>query len=285
MTFKEAYLQLLNALNSLYEAHEAQTISKWLIEEVGQFTALGYLEKKDAFLNPQQTALYHQYKQSLLQGQPLQYVLGKTQFCGHEFMVSPAVLIPRPETEELVNWIINDVKSIKDSPLKLLDIGTGSGCIAISLQKKLQQLEVSACDISEAALQIAQKNAQALNSSIHFHQWDILKLDTISNPHQWDIIVSNPPYIPIEEEASIAALVKHHEPSIALFTTEGAPLEFYDAIARFGLLHLKKTGTVYCEIHQDYAQECKALFEHYGYHQCTIQKDLFGNERMLKACF
>ncbi len=231
-------------------------------------------------------------------GKPVQYILGFTEFYGLYMHVSPDVLIPRPETEELVKWIIDDHAC--KSPV-ILDVGTGSGCIAIALKKNLLSSAVYACDISASALKIAQENASVNGVDIVFFQQDISNTDIVkfakepggdraltqlapeANP-EYDIIVSNPPYIPLREKPLININISGFEPGNALFVPDDDPLMFYRHIAYFGLNHLKKNGQIYFEIHEKSGSELKKLLEKSGYRNVTLQRDLNGKDRMMK-CF
>jgi release factor glutamine methyltransferase len=231
-------------------------------------------------------------------GKPVQYILGFTEFYGLFMHVSPDVLIPRPETEELVKWIIDDHAC--KSPV-ILDIGTGSGCIAIALKKNLLSSTVYACDISASALKIAQKNASVNSVDIVIFQQDISNTDIVkfakepggdltlkqlapeANP-EYDIIVSNPPYIPLREKPLININISGFEPGNSLFVPDDDPLMFYRYIAYFGLNHLKKNGQIYFEINEKSGSELKKLLEKSGYRNVTLQRDLNGKDRMMK-CF
>ena len=192
---------------------------------------------------------------------PIQYILGSTQFMELDFKVNEHVLIPRPETEELVRWIIDDHKSVQSRKLTILDIGTGSGCIAISLAKYLKKTQVYALEISESALEIAKENAIENQVDIEFIHGDILKLDKLEV--KFDIIVSNPPYVRMLEKNKIKSNVVENEPGIALFVSDDDPLVFYKKIVRFAVLNLKNNGSLYFEINQYLGKETIKLFEAY----------------------
>ncbi|MGB5667064.1 MAG: peptide chain release factor N(5)-glutamine methyltransferase [Maribacter sp.] len=211
---------------------------------------------------------------------PIQYILGSTQFMELDFKVNEHVLIPRPETEELVRWIINDHKSVQSRKLNILDIGTGSGCIAISLAKYLKNTQVYALEISESALEIAKENAIQNQVDIEFIHDDILKLDKLEV--KFDIIVSNPPYIRMLEKNKIMSNVVENEPGIALFVSDDDPLVFYKKIVQFAVFNLKNNGSLYFEINQYLGKETKKLLEAY-YSEIELRKDMFGNDRMVKG--
>lgn len=221
--------------------------------------------------------LWNNYVADLNLQKPVQYILGYEYFAGEKFTVNKNVLIPRPETEELVNWIAEDYSN--EENLNVLEIGTGSGCISISLSKKLSDAKIVATDISVGALAIAKKNSTDLGSEIYFLKDDIL--NTELSKHSWDIIVSNPPYIPVEESNLIDVRVKNHEPNIALFTEEKKPLQFYEAIINFAIKSLKPSGSLYFEMHEDYAQSVAQLPIDNGL-LWEIKNDIYGKQRMIR---
>lgn len=239
----------------------------------------------------------------LKQERPLQYILGTANFMDLELQVNEAVLIPRPETEELVQWILEDCQtkkknldaersrsvistSLNDCSLRILDIGTGSGCIAIALAKHLPQAKVYAIDVSEKALEVARENARLNQVDITFLKNDILAPELaleLELELDFDIIVSNPPYVRELEKEEMKNNVKDHEPSLALFVSDGDPLVFYRAIAQFGRTRLKEGGSLYLEINQYLGEETKALLKAHNFSEIELRKDIFGNDRMLKA--
>ncbi|MDT0649607.1 peptide chain release factor N(5)-glutamine methyltransferase [Autumnicola edwardsiae] len=208
---------------------------------------------------------------------PIQYILGTTEFFGLKFKVAEGVLIPRPETEELVQWILDGVSS--EEKLKILDIGTGSGCIAVSLAKNLPNAEISAMDISEKALKIAKKNAESNAVNINFIQQDVLELKKLEN---FDIIVSNPPYVRELEKKEMQRNVLDYEPALALYVENQNPLIFYEKIAKLAKKALRPEGKLYFEINQYLAKETKFLVKKFGFKAC-LKKDIFGNYRMLRG--
>lgn len=218
----------------------------------------------------------------LKQERPIQHILGKAHFCELEFRVDENVLIPRPETEELVYWIINEVqKGDPREEVKILDIGTGSGCIAISLAKNLPNAKAYALDISKKALQIAGENAMDNGVDIVFLEADILSLEGFKD--KFDVIVSNPPYVRELEKLEMKNNVVEHEPGLALFVSDGDPLIFYKIITRLALSHLKKGGVLFFEINQYLGEEMKQLLEAENFSEIELRKDMFGNDRMLKG--
>ena len=211
---------------------------------------------------------------------PIQYILGSTQFMDMKFKVNENVLIPRPETEELVRWIIDDFELIGNKQINVIDIGTGSGCIAISLAKYLKNAKVDALDISENALEVAQENASLNKVEIGFMQTDILKLEYLEG--KYDIIVSNPPYVRMLEKEQMNSNVIENEPELALFVEDKDPLVFYRKISEFAKSNLKKEGCLYFEINQYLGAETKALLAN-DFYEVELHKDMFGNDRMLKG--
>lgn len=210
---------------------------------------------------------------------PIQYILGSTGFMDMEFIVNKDVLIPRPETEELVRWVI-DEHTNQDMALNVLDIGTGSGCIAISLAKALKNAKVFALDVSEKALRTAELNAIKNKVEIECIQSDILITESLKE--KFDIIVSNPPYVRVLEKELMSSNVIENEPEIALFVSDDDPLVFYRRITEFAKANLKKGGSLYFEINQYLGEETKALLEN-GFSNIELRKDIFGKERMLRA--
>ena len=217
--------------------------------------------------------------QSLKEDIPVQHILGKTWFYSLPFYVNNSVLIPRPETEELVSWILEDLGDKVD--INILDIGTGSGCIAIALAKNLTKANVWALDISEAALQTAKRNASLNQVDIHFAAQDILKTDSL--PSSFDVIVSNPPYVRTLEKKELKNNVLLHEPSTALFVSDDTPLVFYNKISDLALDYLKPKGKLYFEINQYLGKEMQAMLTEKGFSSNELKKDIYGNDRMTKS--
>jgi release factor glutamine methyltransferase len=210
---------------------------------------------------------------------PIQYLLGKTEFYGLTFCVSPDVLIPRPETEELVQWILSEAEHFEN--LTILDIGTGSGCIPVTLAKHLPQAQISAIDVSEAALQMAQKNAQMNQVSVALIQQDILQTEKLNDTY--NIIVSNPPYVRELEKAEIRPNVLEHEPHLALFVPDDDALKFYRKIAELAMVHLSPNGLLFFEINQYLGTQTVELLHEIGFESVELRKDLYGNDRMIRA--
>ncbi|WP_291864272.1 peptide chain release factor N(5)-glutamine methyltransferase [Maribacter sp.] len=213
--------------------------------------------------------------------EPLQHILGSAYFMDLDFKVNANVLIPRPETEELVYWILDDVKKRNNQQLHILDIGTGSGCIPITLAKHLPKAKVFALDVSKEALQVAQENAVLNEVDITFVHANILELKTLDL--YFDIIVSNPPYVRELEKDKMADNVKKYEPDLALYVPDNKALMFYEKISVFAKENLKKDGALYFEINQYLGKETKQLLENENFSEIELRKDMFGNDRMLKA--
>ncbi|HEY8897714.1 MAG TPA: peptide chain release factor N(5)-glutamine methyltransferase [Niastella sp.] len=286
MTLHEAQQQLTTSLLNLYDNREAANIADWVMEHVTGMRKIDRIMHKQSPLQPEQLTKMQQYTQELLAHKPVQYVLHQAWFYGMAFYVDENVLIPRPETEELVAWIVestgNRQSAIGNSSISILDIGTGSGCIPISLKKKLPQAEVYACDVSDQALAVAAKNAATLQTPVQFLQADFLNTSTWPALPAVDIIVSNPPYIPQHNQSSMLQNVLAYEPHLALFVPNEDPLVFYEAIARFAKEKLRPGGSIFVEIHEDLGAQTKAMFELNGF-TAEVKKDFQGKDRMVKA--
>jgi len=286
MLLKEAYHQLQSALLAIYDNREAGVIADWIIEEITKWTKSQRIIHHDFHLTPDQEIQYRKFQDEILQGKPLQYVLGYSWFKGHRFNVNEHVLIPRPETEELVDSIVHfskDIEEINNIPFRALDIGTGSGCIAISLQLQFPQWEVWAIDKSTTALEIASQNASQLSATINFKAVDILSSSITHDLPAFNLIVSNPPYIPQEDKHEMTAQVLEHEPHLALFVTNNDPLQFYKAIMVFSEHHLIRGGTLWFETHMSYAEDVANLMKTYDYLEVQIKKDFQGKDRIVSG--
>lgn len=279
MTAADAYNEAAVSLESIYDKHEASNIADWVLEYL---TGKKRWERKmdSNELTTEQIQQFKKYLQELSLHKPVQYVLGEAWFCGMRFIVDENVLIPRPETEELVQAIYDDQKS--KPHLSILEIGTGSGCIPIALKKKLPQADVSSVDISEGALQIAKKNAAANQATIKFECVDFLNRQSWPAFKNFDVIVSNPPYIPVNEKEKLDKNVVEHEPSVALFVPDNEALIFYEAIESFGQNHLNPEGMIYMEAHEDFAREVQHYFSSHGW-EASVLKDIYGKDRMVTA--
>jgi len=280
MDIQQAQRELLARLIPLYGEREAAQIGDLVMENITGKRKIDRLLNKDVTLSPFQTDVFHQYIFGLTKNQPVQYVLHESWFCGMKFYVDQYVLIPRPETEELVEWVTTESTP---APLSILDVGTGSGCIAISLKKKLPTAIVHACDISPDALTVARRNATDLGADIDFKLMDILDSRQREHLPTLDLIVSNPPYIPLKDKTSMSPHVVDHEPHIALFVKDEDPVIFYQAIAQLGREKLSPKGALFAEIHEDLAGAVAGVFKKAGYQNIVVRQDMQGKDRMIKA--
>jgi len=297
------YQQLTTLLRKTYDAGEAQAIARLLADKLCGISFADLLCGAEIDISDDVV-------QRIERGEPIQYIIGSERFFGREFEVGDGVLIPRPETEELCQWIIEDYSHLKqtsaqtDKHSSILDIGTGSGAIAITLAAELTAAKVSAIDISEKALAFAKRNAERNEVSVDFIRQDILKhSNELENQPQstdcptestaeeqtafkrscWDIIVSNPPYIMKKERAEMSPHVLNHEPSLALFVPDNDPLLFYRTIADYAMQHLSQGGTLYFEINPLCANEMTEMLSNRGFKNIELRRDQFGKERMIKA--
>ncbi len=283
MTIASIEKVFIDDLKARYSPEEAGSITWLVISFVCRITRSQYLADKNRELSEQQFSELQEAFASLKKGIPVQYVLGETEFYGSVFKVNPGVLIPRPETEELVDWILKDVHTDNGEKinLRILDIGTGSGCIPVTLAKYIPQAEVSALDISLEALTLAKENAALNNSEIVFIHDDIL--NPRPSASKYSIITSNPPYVTLAEKAQMHSNVLEHEPHLALFVPDEDPLVFYKAIATFAVEHLEKDGLLYLEINEHLGQETLALLQKAGFSNIQLRQDLRDKDRMIRA--
>ena len=284
MRIKEAYHQLQQSIQPLYENREASNIADLIMEDITGWNRSKRIIHHDALLSEAQLERYNHCKEELLHGRPTQYVLGHAWFCDMRFQVDEHVLIPRPETEELVMEVKKmyaDKAPDENHRFKLIDIGTGSGCIAIALKKYFPSWDVWAVDKSDGALSIAKQNAILLDTEIHFVASDILKEVKSDHLPAFDIIISNPPYIPVDDKLDMDDRVLDHEPHLALFVTDNDPLQFYKAIIAFSDHHLLRGGMLFFETHELHAQEVAALLEENGFENITVKKDFQEKERIV----
>ncbi len=276
MKSKDLHNSIATELREVYPEMEAKNIASILLEE------LYGISQTDLVLNN----LIQSYNRKkieevisrLKRNEPIQYVLGKAHFYGRDFKVNPNVLIPRKETEELVDHIIKDHPSFNG---RILDIGTGSGCIPITMSIELTDATVEAVDISQDALETARENAKLLNANIVFHQLDTLSKEHL--PSTYDIIVSNPPYVMAREKKLIQANVLNHEPHLALFVEDGDPLAFYNAIISKATRSLNPKGMLYFEINEQFGNEVSEVMENAGFRNIKIIKDMQGKDRIVKG--
>ncbi|SEN96872.1 release factor glutamine methyltransferase [bacterium A37T11] len=270
-------------LKDNYDPAEARSLVRHILSDLMGNDESDYLSKKDKPLTDYIIHRLNEVLTELKKGIPVQYILGNAWFMGHLFQVNKAVLIPRPETEELTDQIIQDYRA-NAQDLHILDIGTGSGCIAIALQKQLPGSVVYALDISTTALEVARQNAQNLSAAVQFLQADILDPNSLpSTMPLFDVIVSNPPYITPSEQLGMEAHVKEQEPSLALFVPENDPLLFYRQIAHYSRQQLKPGGRIYVEINRRFGQETASLFRSMGFSEVSVYTDMQGAERIVKG--
>lgn len=280
MLLNELYRKYLHGLQGIYNKHEASVITSMIFESIAGINKSGMIIDPRKVLDKETVKKLRAAFDRLLQHTPVQYVTGEAWFYKMKFIVSPAVLIPRPETEEIVEEVIHFLHLQPGAVV--LDIGTGSGCIAIAIKKNLPGVSVSAIEISKDAMIIAEENAIKNETTINFLGVDFLNESALEQLDQYDVIVSNPPYIPLDEKENLEKNVVDFEPHIALFTPAGLPLLFFEKIAAFGKIHLKRNGKIFLEVHEDLAKDVAGLFNNKGYHS-TIKKDLFGKERLVMA--
>jgi release factor glutamine methyltransferase len=284
MTFEAAEQSLATALDGLYENREAATIAGMVMEFVTGKSKMDRWLQKNELLPIEDLKRLEKYSNELLTGKPVQYVLGQAWFAGLCLTVNEHTLIPRPETEELVNlcasWAATN--KIQDAPLQILEVGTGSGCIAIALQQKMPAAIITAIDISAEAIEVATINAAKYNAPIQFKTFDFLNEANWPELGSFDIIISNPPYIADIEKESMAKHVLDFEPHTALFVTNNNPLIFYSALANFGNKYLNKNGALFVEINQALGLQTKDVFVQANYNT-LLKKDLFDNDRMIVA--
>ena len=279
MTIKELYRNFLLQLQKIYSLSEATSITDWVFEKTASLKRTDIIKNPGKLITPAADKLIQDTLQQLLQHKPVQYVLGEAWFYHMKLKVNEHVLIPRPETEELVEQLIKDRKSKLTDP-RILDIGTGSGCIPVAIKKNLPASLITAIDISENAIALAAENAVLHNAHINFKQMDFLNEKNWEILSMFDIIISNPPYIPINEKDKLGKNVSLYEPHIALFVPNKSPLIFYEKIAAFGITNLRPSGKIYLETHEDYAEKVAALFRK-DYETVIIKKDMYGKERMV----
>jgi len=313
MTLKEFKKHFSDTLKNKYPTTEIDSFFFILMEEILSLQRIDTVLKPDCIISSDKITKLNTIIRRLQKEEPIQYILGKTEFYGLPFLVDKNTLIPRPETEELVEWILCETKEprnkTKEKKIQILDIGTGTGCIPISLAKNTTNTAVSAIDISEKALQVAQKNAVLNDVDIHFYATDILTVDSLNtviakkerlwqsqsekeitsakkkprNDVKFDIIVSNPPYVRELEKAEINNNVLANEPHLALFVSDKNPLIFYKKIAELAKKHLSKNGLLFFEINQYLGKETVKMLSDKGFTNIKLKKDFSKNDRMIKA--
>lgn len=291
MVIKALKTHFFNSLKNIHDEQEIESFFFILTEY------LHNLKRVDVALNPNfelsedDVKKWNAILSELQQEKPIQYITGEAWFYGLQFEVNENTLIPRPETEELVEWILNSPITKHPSPINILDIGTGTGCIPISLKANLPEVNVSAIDVSEKALEVAKRNAKLNNVEINFIQSNILEVEDLSQfqtpnfllPTSFDIIVSNPPYVRNLEKQEIKKNVLDYEPHLALFVEDTDALLFYRRIAQLALKNLAPNGLLFFEINQYLGKETVELLENMGFKNIELKKDIYGNDRMVKS--
>jgi release factor glutamine methyltransferase len=282
MKIKEYRSQFIQELTPIYDAGEAESFFYLILEEKNQMKRIDLALRPDLEFSKEELLVWNSILEQLKKEIPIQYLLEKTSFYGLDFEVNESVLIPRPETEELVDWILSNNRIIQESKnLKILDIGTGSGCIAISLAKNILNSEVYAIDVSEKALATAKKNAELNNVNVTFINQNILETEDLKQ--QFDIIVSNPPYVRNLEKEEIKKNVLDNEPHLALFVEDNDALVFYRKIAELAQKNLSEHGQLFFEINQYLGKEMIDLLGKMNFKNIELRKDIYGNDRMISC--
>ena len=279
MTISELKNSILAELTKVYPCEEANSFFGLLAEDYLKMSRFELSLNRENEVSAADLEKFDRAKERLLKHEPIQHIIGETEFFGLKFKVNSNVLVPRPETEELVQWILDDIDS-EENEIKLLDIGTGSGCIAISLAKNLPEAKFFAYDISKKALETASLNAQTNDVGVNFSEKDILQTDHLEQ--QYSHIVSNPPYVRELEKAEMQANVLKYEPETALYVKDEDPLIFYRKITELAQKALRPGGKLYFEINQYLGTETEKLLQEYGF-KTELRKDIYGNFRMLKG--
>ena len=277
MKLKEAIEQLRNGLAGVAEPQEVQAMIRIICEDIFNYDQVDVALRQESELPDFAQERITDIISRLRRHEPLQYIVGSARFHGHRFKVTPAVLIPRPETEQLIDMIVDENPA---SDLRVLDMGTGSGCIAISLARALKFAQVDALDVSRDALAVARENAALLKVKVRFFESDMLSPQP---PARYDIIVSNPPYVCWSERESMERNVLDYEPGQALFVPDNDPLLFYKAIAAYAAQSLERGGRLYLEINQRFGNEVKRLLEGNGFDEVRIIEDSYGKTRFVVA--
>ena len=289
MTIGEAEKLYITTLTSIYDESEAKSLAWWSINDVCKISRTSFLASKEKVISEQQEASLQHILEELKTGKPIQYVLGETEFYGLPFKVNPSVLIPRPETEELVDWILIEIRNSDllndiNGNGNILDIGTGSGCIPIAIKKFLPEFNISALDVSKGAIETAKINAELNQTEIEFIEDDILNPSQLFLLNkQYTIIISNPPYVRESEKTAMHNNVLGHEPHLALFVADDNALIFYSRIADFAKTNLVKGGMLFLEINENLAPKTIDLLEGKGLRNIELRQDIRGKNRMIKA--
>jgi release factor glutamine methyltransferase len=285
MNIQSAFTYITQAIAPLYEPREAANIAHLVMEHITGLSKLDRIIYKDRTLELAQQAQLEQAVEALREQQPVQYVTGTAWFYGMELRVNPQVLIPRPETEELVEWIVQDVRMRGTADMQILDIGTGSGCIPLAVKKEVPLANVWGIDVSAGALETAKANAVQQQLDVRFEQVNVLDEQATAALPVFDIIVSNPPYIKQSEHTVMQQQVLAYEPSLALFVPDEDALLFYRVIAALAKHKLAPGGSLYFEINEALGKEVVALLQTAGYQDVVLKQDIFGKDRMVRAVF
>ena len=280
MIIQDSINLIKKELKAIYSSREIESFIQLIFDHLLKLSGIELHRNMNKTLSADLFAEINSYTESLKSEIPIQYILGHTEFFGCEIALSSDVLIPRPETEELVKWIIDDYKS---KAVRILDIGTGSGCIAIALKKNLPESKLIAIDISRGALKLAKKNAEKNDTEIDFIEADILKDKQIGSREKYDVIVSNPPYVTVSEKSKMSNNVLKYEPHVALFVADNDALLFYRKICLFAKNNLQTGGRLYFEINEQYGKEVCLLLESFGFKDIILKKDIEGKDRMVNA--
>ena len=279
MTVNDYKKQFQLVLPSFYDEMERTAIFYWAIEFVLGYTKVTAVLNGNELVSDENQSKINHIIHRLQNNEPIQYITGKGYFFGYEFKVTSATLIPRPETEELVDWVLTEMKKQPDKKWRVLDIGTGTGCIPITIKKEFPLAEVSAIDVSIEALNVATENAKQLDAEVTFMEKDIL---TVKDLDTYDIIISNPPYVRNLEKVEIKENVLQHEPHLALFVDDNDPLIFYKKITQLAHQSLTDEGMLFFEINQYLGNETQEMMQPY-FKNITLETDFMGNNRMMKA--
>ena len=282
-TIKDVFAIFKQSLVRLYGTNEIEAITLMVINEITNLSKAQIKAFPEKEIATADNGKLNNILQRLQTGEPIQYILGHTEFYGLPFNVNPSVLIPRPETEELVEWVLNTVGTSQLTTSNILDIGTGSGCIAISLKKNLPRATVSAIDISTKALEKAKQNADLNNVKIDFIHADILNIKSEIGIPKSDIIVSNPPYVTQHDKTQMHTNVTDFEPHTALFVPEDDPLLFYNAIADYALNNLSTNGLLFFEINENLGKQTVELLNSKHFKNIELRKDMSGRDRMIRT--
>jgi len=288
MLLKQYKNHFVSSLETLYDPMEIESFFYIVSTFLHKKNRIALVFEPDFEINNEQLEHWNNILEELKKEKPIQYILGEAWFFGLRFEVDANTLIPRPETEELVQWIIDTIteenSDFNQNSLKIIDIGTGSGCIPISLKNELPMTEVSAIDVSDGALEVAQKNALTNNITVHFIKKDILShTELLLENQKWDIIVSNPPYVRLLEKEEIKKNVLEYEPHLALFVADDDALLFYRKIATLARTSLTENGYLFFEINQYLGAETVALLENLGFKNIQLRQDIYGNNRMIRC--